>query len=426
MVGITSFGAYIPRLRVPRKAIAGAHRWLNPGLMGKAKGERALACWDEDALTMGVEAARDCLGDRPRDSVDALYFGSTTFAFADRQNTAIAASALTLRKDLPAADITSSQRAGTTALLHAIAAVKAGTAKSVLAIGADSRKARAASAQELDYGDGAAAFLVGADKPVARFLGSHTVTANFVDHFRGATEEYDYYWEERWIRDEGYATLVPQAIKGALEAAGVAPGDITHFILPSTFPRMGQGVAKRTGIAEDAVRDTLALTVGDTGAGHGLLMLAHALEEARPGDKILLAQFGQGCDALVFEATDAITDQPPRRGVTGALKNRKEETNYMKMAVFKGLLEWEKGMRAEKDNKTALSVLYRNDDMITGLVGGRDTETGTIPAAASRSARTTRRWTRRNLIRWRRSGRKSCHGRRIIWLSPWTRRSTTA
>jgi uncharacterized OB-fold protein len=50
----------------------------------------------------------------------------------------------------------------------------------------------------------------------------------------------------------------------------------------------------------------------------------------------------------------------------------------MKFLFFNGLVEWDKGMRAEKDNKTALTTLYRNSDMILGLVGGRCTETGVV------------------------------------------------
>ena len=59
--GILAFGAYIPWRRLPRKAIAETHGWFNPALKGQAKGERAFCNWDEDAVTMAVEAARDAL-----------------------------------------------------------------------------------------------------------------------------------------------------------------------------------------------------------------------------------------------------------------------------------------------------------------------------------------------------------------------------
>jgi len=61
MIGITAYGAYIPRRRLQRKSIAQANAWFAPNLVGGAKGERAMANWDEDAVTMSYEAGRDCL-----------------------------------------------------------------------------------------------------------------------------------------------------------------------------------------------------------------------------------------------------------------------------------------------------------------------------------------------------------------------------
>ena len=45
-VGILAFGAYLPRLRLSRKAVAEANAWFNPGLKGLAKGERSMCNWE--------------------------------------------------------------------------------------------------------------------------------------------------------------------------------------------------------------------------------------------------------------------------------------------------------------------------------------------------------------------------------------------
>jgi 3-hydroxy-3-methylglutaryl CoA synthase len=378
-VGLSAWGAYAPRLRLQRKAVTVANAWIAPNLAGKAKGERAMANWDEDSLTMAVEAARDALGPGDdRSHVDAVYFASTTAPFADRLNAGIVSAALALERSASSADITGSQRAGLTALAQALSAVKAGSAKTALVAAGEHRRARAASTLELDNGDAAAAFLVSGQDTVADFLGHGALTADFVDHFRGAGSEFDYAWEERWIRDEGIIKLAPPAIKDALAAAGLSGADVTHFCFPSTFSGMAANVAKVCGIAPEAVRDNLAGVLGEAGSAHALVMLAHALEQARPGDIILAAQFGQGAEALVFRVTDKAASARPARGVSGSLADRKEETNYMKFLFFNDLVEWDKGMRAEKDNKTALTTLYRNADMILGLVGGRCTETGVV------------------------------------------------
>jgi 3-hydroxy-3-methylglutaryl CoA synthase len=388
MIGITAYGAYIPRRRLQRKSVAQANAWIAPNLVGGAKGERAMANWDEDAVTMAFEAGRDCLPAtdpvKDRAHVDGIYLASTTLPYADRQNAGIVAAALGLGEGISSVDVSSSQRAGTSALISALDAVAAGRLNAPLLVASDKRKTRAASSQELAYGDAAAAFTLGRDNVVARLIGSHTATLDFVDHFRGEGEDFDYGWEERWIRDEGYTKIVPAAVKALLEKCKIAAGEVAHFILPCPFARLDQTIAKQCGIDPAKVRDNLAANVGDSGAGHALLMLVHALEQAKPGEKILVVQFAQGADALLFEVTPALRELSKRNGVSGALARRKEEINYMKFLGFNGLIELEKGMRAEVDKRTALTVLYRKSDMLLSLVGGKCRVCGTAQYPKSR------------------------------------------
>ena len=153
MTGITAYGAYIPRLRLQRKAVAQANAWFAPNFVASAKGERAMANFDEDAVTLAVEAGRDCvpasdpINDRAH--IDAAYFASTSMPFSDRQNAGIVASALSLSDNISSIDISSSQRAGTSALLAGLDAVASGRAKAPLVVAGERRKARAASSQEL-------------------------------------------------------------------------------------------------------------------------------------------------------------------------------------------------------------------------------------------------------------------------------------
>jgi hydroxymethylglutaryl-CoA synthase len=376
MVGIVSYGAYVPRLRLSRPAVYDANKWFAPGLRGLAKGERAMANWDEDAITMAVEAARDCLTGIGPGGIRNLYLASTTLPFRDRQNAGVVGAALTLEPAVLTADVGGSQKAGTSALLAGLSAARDGALTLVAA--ADKRLARVASSQELQYGDGAAAFLCGTERPIARLVGHHSVSADFVDHFRGADAEFDYPWEERWVRDEGYVKIVPPALRAALGAAGLEPGDVTHFLMPSLMAAVPRQMAAMAKIPETAVRDPLAATLGDTGTAHPLLMLAHALEDAKPGDRLMVVAFGQGVDVLVVEVTPEIASLPRRRGVTGWLARGKVETNYLKFLAFQDLLPLDKGMRAEFDKKTALSILWRKRDMLYGLVGGRCRACGTV------------------------------------------------
>jgi len=378
--GILAYGAYLPRRRIQRRTIVEAVAWFDATLRGFAKGERTMTGWDEDPITLAVDAARDALTGIDRGSIEALLFASTTFPFLDRLNAAVVAGALELPEHLAAADIGGSQRAATSALAQAFAGGRCRT----LVVAAEQRRTRAASPLELTSGDGAAAILVGEGRPIATLLGKASATQDFVDHFRTQDSEYDYRWEERWVREEGFLTLVAPVVARCLERAGLSGADVSHFCLPTTLAKGAEAVAKRVGIAPAAVRDNLHLVCGDTGTAHPLVLLADALAAAKPGERILVAAFGQGADALLFEVTDALADLPPRNGVGGSLARRVEEHNYLKFLAFRDGIDLERGIRAEVDKQTPLALMWRNRAAITAFVGGRCRHCGTPQYPASR------------------------------------------
>jgi len=413
MLGIVGYGAYIPRLRLSRKAVVQANAWYAPQFAAKAKGTRAVANWDEDSITMSVAAARDCLGpDADRVRIHGLYLASCTVPFAERSNAGIVSEALLLDESVDAVDITGSPRAALSAVAMALA--KAPAAGPQLVLAADLRHTRAASTQELEFGDGAAALLLGSDGVIAEYLGGGTLSVDFVDHFRVTDAEVDYAWEERWVRDEGIGKLMPRAIAAALADAGIDAAAVDHFIFPSTIAKLDAQLAGSCGIRADAVVDNLAAAIGDTGTAHALLMLAHTLECARPGQVIVVSQFGSGAQALVFRVTGAAaagaaaagavpagaapaSAAPPRgappsgappfrpvKGVGGWLARGVEETSYTKFLAFRQQLTLERGMRGEQDKKTALSTLYRHRRAILGFVAGRCSVTGDVHFPPSR------------------------------------------
>ncbi|MEH6474855.1 MAG: 3-oxoacyl-[acyl-carrier-protein] synthase III C-terminal domain-containing protein [Sneathiella sp.] len=375
-VGILAYGGYIPKSRLQRDQIFKAHAWFNPGLKGLSRGERSIANWDEDSVTMAVESARDCVTPDQRENISAVYMASTTFPFQDRQNAGIVADALNMKSNIQTLDFTSSMRAGTAALTVALQASK-GAEGPILLTSAENRMTKAGSALELTTGDGAASFLIGSGNIVARLLGSHSESVDFVDHFRGESAEYDYTWEERWVKEEGYMKIVPTAVNGVLEKTGVSASDITTFCFPVAARNVAAGLAKKLGISEDAVADNLQSNCGEAGSAHILIMLAKALQEAEPGDKILIASFGQGCDALIFETTDAIKTVRPNTGVTGSLANGRADSNYNRFLAFNDGLRMDLGIRAEVDKNTGLTTHYRNRYMAQRMVGGKCSKCGT-------------------------------------------------
>ena len=375
--GIHAFGGYVPRLRLERGAIAKANAWFNPALMALGRGERAVAGWDEDTITMAVEAGRDCLAWRRRENVAQVFLASTTLPFQDRQNAGVVAEALHLAGATGTLDIAGSQRAGTSALVAACRIAVGGDGP-VLVTSAEKRRTRAASVLELTSGDAAAALLVAEGDGVAKLLGHATHSTDFVDHYRGQDEPFDYVWEERWIRDEGLMKIIPEAVGRALAESGLEAADVDHFCFPSPMRGAGPTVAARLGLDERSVRDNLQGTCGEAGAAHPLVMLAHVLETAAPGEKILVVGFGQGCDALVFEATGALANSGPERGISGWLGRRRADTDYHRFLGVNNLVELEHGLRSETDRQTGLTTLYRHRRMVLGLIGGKCSRCGTL------------------------------------------------
>ena len=372
--GLLATSRYVPRLRLERSEVFVQNKWMAPGLKSLAKGRRAMANWDEDAITMAVEAARLVIASSASATPTHLTLASTTLPFADRLNAGVVAEALGLSGDIVARDVTSSMRAGTIELRDAF---ERGERDLRLLVASELKRTRPASAQELIVGHGAAAALIGTGKPIATFECAASVQADFVDHFRETGQDYDYAWEERWVREQGYLTIAVDAISACLKKAGVQASDIARFAMPAPLAKVNEAVAKRAGISAEAVVATAADGVGDIGCAQPISMLDTAVRSAAPGALILVASFGSGCDAILLKRTgEPCRGVEPDQGVP--------EPSYMKFLAFGGAVLPEWGMRAEMDTKTALSAAWRDLARAAHFEGGRCKHCGTVQFPAGR------------------------------------------
>lgn len=384
MIGIVGYGSYVPRLRMERSAIYEANKWFAPGLKGESRGHLALANWDEDPNTMAVEACREALlSDQERAEISELFLASTTHVFAERQNSGILKEALRLSDKTGIFDIGGDSAAAVNAISTAMSASNSSGKKSLL-VASDSRRSRAASPSELTYGDGAACLMLGRDNIIAEVLAHENMSVDFVDQYRQSGNEISYNWEDRWIRDEGVANFVPKTVNAALDKAGVSAADIDHFVFPTRFKRFDIKIAKAIGIDSEKIVSILHGDIGHFGAANAFVHIISALEKSKPGQLILVTEFGGGASAVVLKTTSEITSYKPKTSIADWLKRGRVETNYTKYLSFKGQLNLEKGMRGEQDRKAALSTLYRHKKAILGFVAGRCKETGSVSYPPSR------------------------------------------
>jgi 3-hydroxy-3-methylglutaryl CoA synthase/uncharacterized OB-fold protein len=371
MVGIVSYGVYVPYRRLKRAAIGEV-------LGVKAqKGERAVASFDEDSISMVVEAARDALRAAPGAPVDALEFATTTPPYADKLNAAVVGAALRLSAAIRATDVTGSVRAGLTGLLHAADAVRGGARGALVAAG-DCRLAAPEGKAEQANGDGAVAFLLGAvnaGRVIAEIEATASITREFLDGWRLPEERFPHSWEERFALTQAYAPLLGEAAQAALTKAKVTVGDLAAIVLDCPNARAAEGLVRRLKIAPERIADPLALTVGSTGAAHAGLMLANVLAGAKPGDRILVVAAADGADAVLLRATPALATWARPRSV-GRLIESKGLVGYGTYLKWREILPTEPPRRPDPERPAGPPML-RASAWKYGFVGSRCTACGT-------------------------------------------------
>lgn len=347
MPGIASYGAYVPLFRLSRAEIARAWGAAPP------PGERAVANYDEDSLTMAVAAARDCLAGVDRGAIQGLYFASTTAPYKEKQTAATIASVLALPAEVITTDFSGSLRCGTNALKAALDAVAAGSANKVLVVAAEMRLGYPAGAAEMNLGDGAAALLISADDLVAEVEHFDSTYYEIQDTWRSDQDTFVRGAEDRFAMDEGYLRVMRGAISDALKKHGLAPSDVAQVALNAPNARQLKSVTQKLGFDDKTqVRDVLHSAVGDTGCAAALMSLVAALERAAAGEKLLLACYGNGCDVAVLRSTERIGSLRDRRGVRRHLDSKLAMHNYEQYLRLRGLLPLQPPARPPLEIKT--------------------------------------------------------------------------
>lgn len=369
-VGITGTGIYVPYYYIKRETIAS--QWDAKG----AKGVRSLCNADEDSVTMAAEAAVNCLRGADRETVDGLYFASTTAPYAEKSHASILAKVCDLADSCDVADFLATTRAGMSAVKAAYSAVNAGTCRNVLITSADQRNGYPKSQLEQMFGDAGAALMVGTERVVATIEGFTTCNIEIHDAWRNQKDDYVRTGEGRFVKSKGYTKGLVTALKRLMESYGIGAGDVSRVILPSSSFKEHIGVAKALGFTPEKVQDPLLMNIGDCGTAQPLLLLAAALEEARPGDVLLWSAYGSGAEAMLLKVTEEVERLPNRGMLNRYLTARRELTGYPRFLSFRGLVEAEPG-EPYKINPSG-TIYWREQNCILPLHGSRCRKCGQI------------------------------------------------
>jgi hydroxymethylglutaryl-CoA synthase len=329
-VGIVGYGAYVPRFRLPGSEV---DRVWKEGKGGSPIKEKAVPGPDEDTATMSIEAARNALaraGIAPTD-LRAVWVGSESHPYAVKPTSTIVAQAIGAVPATQAADWEFACKAGTEALQAAMGYVGSGMADFALAIGMDTAQGRPGDALEYTTGAGGAAYILGpAEDSLAVIEGSFSYVTDTPDFFRRPYQHYPRHGS-RFTGDPAYFRHVLAAARQLMEALDVTPADYAAAVFHQPNPKFPERAARTLGFeVEQTQAGLLCPMVGNTYAGSSMLGLTAILDEAQPGDRLLLVSFGSGAgsDAISLQVTDNIQarrDVVPR---TKAYVARRKEIDY--------------------------------------------------------------------------------------------------
>ena len=364
MRGIVGYGTYVPYYRLDRAkitAVMGA---------GGGRGHRSVAGYDEDTTTMGVEAARNALrGSSVTPS--SIWFATANPAYLDKTNATAIQAALDLPQETWAVDAGGSARSAEAAISGA-----RGTPGISMAVISDLRTGNPTSNDESGGGDAAAALLFGDDEDapvIAHAIGRAAATGEFLDRYRLPGENASRIWEERF-GEQAYLTLAEDAIERAVKDADVTLEDVDKVVIAGLHARAVRSLSR---IAGDKLVDDLTGRIGNPGAAQLPLLVAAALDNAAPGETILVVHLADGANANVLRTTDAIADYTPFSSVESQIENGSDNLDYNLYLTWRGFLDREPPRRPDPDRPGAPPA-FRSEDWKYAFVGSRDRSSGAI------------------------------------------------
>jgi hydroxymethylglutaryl-CoA synthase len=329
-VGIIGYGAYVPRYRIPDAEIS--RIWVGVARGGPVK-EKAVPGLDEDVVTMSIEAARNALSRAQIDpqQLRAVWVGSESHPYSVKPTSTIVAEALGAVPAVQAADWEFACKAGTEAMVAAVAMVGSSMADYAMAIGMDTAQGRPGDELEYTAAAGGAAYILGpAENALAVLEGSYSYVTDTPDFWRRADQRYPEHGQ-RFTGEPAYFKHITSAAKYLMDALGRTAGDYQYCVFHQPNTKFPQRAASLLGFTpEQNKTGLLSPVIGNTYAGAAMIGLTAILDEAKPGDKILMTSFGSGAgsDAFSFVVTENILDRQDRATKTQEYIARRTQIDY--------------------------------------------------------------------------------------------------
>ncbi len=339
-VGIVGYGAYVPKYRLPASEVSKV--WTD-GVGGLPVIEKSVPGPDEDVVTMSIEAARNAMNRARIDvsEVRAVWVGSESHPYAVKPTSTIVAEAIGAVPNTQAADWEFACKAGTEAMVAAMGLVGSKMAKYAIAIGMDTAQGRPGDPLEYTAAAGGAAFVIGpADESLAEIECTYSFVTDTPDFWRRAYQKYPEHGH-RFTGEPAYFKHVLEAAKYILEATDTAPEDYAYVVFHQPNAKFPQTVGKKLGFTAEQINTGLLVPeIGNTYSGAAIIGLTAILDEAKPGDRILMVSYGSGAgsDAMILRVTDQIEERRKNAPSTRSYISRRKEIDYATYARMRGKL----------------------------------------------------------------------------------------
>ncbi|MEJ5377144.1 MAG: 3-oxoacyl-[acyl-carrier-protein] synthase III C-terminal domain-containing protein [bacterium] len=333
-VGIVSHGAYVPPNRLELVEI----KKFWGSLSTPAINMKSFPGYDEDIVTMAVEAARQALerAGMQAEQMGAVFLATTSGPYEEKPNVSSLVSALSGNPRLRAVELGGSPRAGTLALLAGIE-FSSCWVKPCLVVASDAPLAHPSSSLEHGFGAAAVAFVIAPDERATFMEGVESLSIEtFGERFRRRGERFV---QDLELRQDELTESVLEGVRGLLERLGFSAHEFHSMVLPDSDGITAQRLAGRLGVDKGKIL-SVTQRLGDTGTAAVLLGMVQALESLDSGQRILVASYGSGVDVMSWVLGQAIEGTKGKGPVLEEMLRGGRQRSYADYLKMRGFLSF--------------------------------------------------------------------------------------
>lgn len=309
MIGIVSYGFYLPIWRITTKEIASVwgknYLEIENSLLVK---EKTVASVDEDSLTMAFESSSLALKNFPfkKEKIEFVFFGSETSPYAVNPASTILAEFLGLKNEYLGSDHQFACKAATGALISGLGLIKSNLFKYGLVVASDKATGKPHDALEYTAASGSVALIIGKKNVALEIIDQQSFSSDTPDFWRREGIRYPSHGG-RFTGKPSYFYHISQASKLLLKKTKLKPNDFSYAVFHMPNGKFPQEVAFGLGFEKKQIEKSLVVSyLGNSYTASALMGLISVLEEAKTGDLIFFCSYGSGAgsDAFVFKVTE--------------------------------------------------------------------------------------------------------------------------